>query len=398
MRQRCRSLVPLLLAAGAVQAGPEVVVTRHYDLRAEAPREEAEGLGVLLEAAYVRFQEFFGAEPAGTQPLVVRFFGTREAWAAALASDRAPVPAAAGGYYHPSTKTAYLYRQPTTYFTRVLLLHEAAHQFHFLARTQNESPSAAWYTEGLAEHLSWHLWDGERLTLGVTAPISLEDYPARAREQPIDLAAIVQGKAEPPRPVCWALFHYLATAADGKAFDRFRDKVDRGTTAASVFGTILGPPGQIQKRFDAWLSAQEQPWTPVFNEWEPTGPSSLRGRAGVVSACRLKVPVGELEASFELPSSGRAGLLLHYTSTEDYTTALLTSAGTLQVARRAGGDWQILAEEPVAFGGKARALREGARIKVQLGEAVFGPWELPGETLGLALDSADVSFRDIRYR
>ena len=69
-------------------------------------------------------------------------------------------PPAAGGYYHPSGRTAYAWRQPTIYFTRCLILHEATHQFHYLARTSNSVSLAFWYAEGLAEFLSRHYWDG----------------------------------------------------------------------------------------------------------------------------------------------------------------------------------------------------------------------------------------------
>src|SRR5690606_4627791 len=110
----------------------------------------------------------------------------------------------AGGYYWPTNKTAYLFKQPTVYFTRMLFLHEVMHQFHHLARTKNKNPKAGWYTEGVAEYISRHFWDGEDLTLGILPIATLEDYAAKALErfedEGFDLAAMIDGSAGSSRP------------------------------------------------------------------------------------------------------------------------------------------------------------------------------------------------------
>jgi len=154
----------LLLLAAPAAAAPEPirVETEHYALLAETDRAEAEELGRVLEAAWPQLEAFFGAAPDldGDERLPVRFFATKESFAAGLRADGI-APPASGGYYHPPNRTAWLWRQPTIYNTRCLLLHEVTHQFHFLARTGNRSLPQNWYVEGLAEHLGRHEWDGE---------------------------------------------------------------------------------------------------------------------------------------------------------------------------------------------------------------------------------------------
>lgn len=162
-------------------AAPEIVETEHYRFVSEGPRAEAEELGRVLEAAYAGFAAYFEAKPklGKGERLSVKFFETRDAWAAALRAAGATPPDGAGGYYWTEDRTAYLYRQPTRYFTRSLLLHEATHQFQFLACTRNREPLAYWYKEGVAEHLGWNAWDGRELAIGVLPLVSLENYPAR---------------------------------------------------------------------------------------------------------------------------------------------------------------------------------------------------------------------------
>ncbi len=409
----------LLLCTGlvmpeSVRAAPEsqVIETKHYRLHYEGRRSAAAEAGRVLEAAWTGFEAWFGAAPklAKEERLTVRFYADGKGWAAGIRADGTRPPLGAGGYYWPGTKTAYLFRQPTAYFTRTLLIHEAAHQFHFLTRTRNRSPSAGWYTEGLAEFLSWHRWDGKALTLGVLPGVSLKDYAAKAlvevQAKAFDLGAIVSGGAPASRPVGWALFRFLATGADGKPvprFDDFRAKMDRGGKARPLFQKYFGRPDRLQPKFRAWLEAHQTPWAPVFNEWEQIGPAQFRGYAGVVTACRLKVAVKRLRARLEAPTARRwrAGLLLHWTSNDDYTVALLTSGGSIRVDRRRGGRWEVLARdrlvlapEPDAIGFEAR--REGARVHLRIAGQDVGAWRLPGHSLGLCLERGDLRFAEVR--
>jgi len=398
--------------APAARADVQVVRSAHYDLHYEGARVDAEEAGRVLEAAWRGFRAFFGSEPKlkAEERLRVRFFVSRAGWAAGLRADGATPPERAGGYYWPATKTAYLYRQPTQYFTRTLLVHEAGHQFHFLARTHNRSPSAAWYTEGLVEYLSWHRWDGKRLELGVLPGVSLKDYPQVALKDieagAFDLAAFVAGKRPAKRPIAWALVRYLATGKAGKplpGFEALRRKMDRGAQAASTFKRVFGRPDRFLGGLRSWLRTHQAAWAQVFNEWEQTGPAAFRGHAGVVSACRVKRPVRSLEAVFAVPARGlrwRAGVLLHWTSADDYTVALVTRVGEIAVDRRQAGRWKRLfsGRMPPADGARTRrlrAVREGPRVAFFLDGRRVGAWKLPGTALGLAMDNGDIAFSKV---
>lgn len=409
-------LVGLALSAprgDAAETTVEVVETEHYRLHYEGSRRAAEEAGRVLEAAWRGFEAWFGSTPklAPGERLTVRFYATAKAWAAGIRADGTSVPHGAGGYYWPGTKTAYLYRQPTVYFTRVLLVHEAAHQFHFLTQTRNRSPTAAWYTEGLAEFLSWHRWDGKDLVLGVVPGVTLKDYPAKALAEmdadDFDLGAIVSGARTPSRAISWALVCYLATGNDDgplPRFDVFRRKMDRGGRARPLFESYFGRPGRFATKLRAWLEAHQTAWTPVFNEWEQIGEARFRGYADVVTAVRLKAPARRLTATLEASPRRywRAGLLLHWTGNDDYTVAMVTSWGGLRVDRRTGGRWRTLVRRRLGrrLMGQAVALeavREEGAVLLRIDGELQGRFELPGRILGLCLERGDLRFDGVTW-
>ena len=408
----------LLGASRGVEALEESVVveTEHYRLHYGGPRAEAEEAGRVLEAAYPHFAAHFGAEPqlptgidGRPRKLLVRYTRTREAWAHAIRQDGTWPPQSAGGYYWPPTRTAHLYRQPTTYFTRTLLIHEAAHQFHYLARTRNRAPAAKWYTEGVAEHLSWHRWDGTTLELGVIPGVSLKDHPAAAlaemQARDFDMKLTVGGKVEPSRAVSWALYSYLALGNDGapvEHFVTFRRKMDRGARPAGLVARLFGGPTQLQARVIEWLQAHQSSWAQGFNEWEQIGPRAFRGHAGVVTVCHRKTPSQMMGATLQVPTRGRwrGGLLLHWTDARDYTVAMLDRWGGIQVNRRRNGRWQRLYRRYRGRDGAAGshefvAVREGPEVSLWIDGDEIGSWTLPRSPMGLAAENCDLTFTDV---
>jgi len=355
----------------------------------------------MLEAAWPQYAEFFGSEPKlkKGEKLRVRYFTTRERWVKALMADRAIPPGKAGGYYWPTTKTAYLYQQPTRSYTRTLLLHEAAHQFHYLARTRNSNPQVPWYTEGIAEYLAEHFWDGETLELGVVQLVTLKDYPTAA------LATLKSGELildeTTPRPVGWALVRYLATKPH-RRFQRLCKKLDAG--AANSFDKTIGKPKKIHAELTTWLEREQEPWAQVFNEWNGVGAKSIRGFADVVSLCRVKRPTKELAATLIRPADGRfkAGVLLEYKDAKDYTVALLDQDGVLHIQRRRDGGWKILERHGSLVVPDQRipfvAARSAKGVLFTVCGRTFGPWKFEGDTLGLALEACDVTFTDLEWK
>lgn len=401
-------LVALLLC---LVAEPETVETGHYRLVSEGPRAEAEEFGRVLEAAHAQLSAHFKTAPklGKGERLSVRFFETRDAWAAALEEAKATPPDGASGYYWTEDKTAYLFRQPTRLYTRTLLLHEATHQFHFLACTRNREPVAYWYKEGVAECLGWNHWDGEALSIGALPLVSLENYPARALEDlrgSVDLEAVVEGKVEPSRPLAWAIYRHLSTGNGGKplkGFERIADKMDNGAKPSSAFWKTFGQPAAYKKALVAWLEKEQQPFASLFVEWDSLGRDRMRGFAGGIATCRLQAKATTLAVTVELPERGWGGGLVHSSGPEDYTLFLVNRAGRMRVSRRRDGAWENLEEGtvPVAEDGRVRfemTLRDGGVRVAFDGDAAFGPWDLPDPALGLAVDAADVVFRDLSWK
>ena len=412
MRRLPLALVVVLCAGAAVaEDGVHVVRTEHYELHYAGDPADARETARVLEAAYAEYASFFEAEPdlAEDERLIVRVLSDRRAFNAAIRADGTQPPAQAGGYYWPGSKTAYLFRQPTRYYSRALLIHEAAHQFHYLARTRNENPGAGWYTEGIAEYLCWHMWDGRSLTLGVVPPLSLKDYPRQALEQmtakDFDLASVVEGDAHAERPVGWAVVAWLATGRHGKpqrGFRTFLKKADKGTHPGKAFRQVFGKVSGLAPRIVSWLSSHQQPWEQVFNEWEMVSASRIRGSARVVSLCRPRGPCDRIAAKLEVPEAGafQGGLLLHFVDGDDYTVALVDAAGGLRVNRRRAGRWERLGEGAVGAPPRGKTIamsaeRAGDGVRLRVSGKAFGPFDLPGTSLGLALDGATLHFRDV---
>ena len=407
-----RALLLCGLLALPAFAAPELVTveTPHYVIHAEASHAQVEEMGRVLEAAWPQLKKFFGAEPELTdgQKLQVYFGATQQSFFARLKADGINPPKA-GGYYSPKTRVAYLWKQPTIYNTRSLLIHEATHQFHYLAKTRNRSVPMTWYVEGLAEYLGRHQWDGEILALGQLPLLSLSDYSKKAlAEKELTLAEVVSGKGG-GRPMFFAIVRYLLTAEDGKyakPFRRLAGKLDRGGASAKLFGQTVGSPRKLEKKFRTWLEDEQEPWRQIYNEWEGIGPGRFAGTTpgSIVSTCAVKAPVTKLEASLEVPATSRwiAGVLLHHTDGGDYTTALCYGGTVIKVARRQDNKWKKLGEFPcpkLAEPGlvRFRVERIGSKVQLFVEDAEIGAFELPGSTLGLALQGSTVRYRNVTW-
>ncbi len=364
-----------------------------YSLHAEGV--DAKDFAALLDAHYANLEKFFGRAPA-EKTLRLELYATQEKWAAAMKADKESAPGA-GGYYSPSTKKAYLYVQPSEYYTRQLVLHEATHQFHYLAMTGNKNlhPDAFWYTEGLAEYGGLHNWDGKALRLGVIPAITLENYPAQALKQfdalKQDLAGIVAGTTKVDRPVGWAIIHFLVHNHE-KRWKALAALLDAGTAPADAWKNSMGPvTPALVKQFREWLAAHQQPWSIVWTAWQERG-DVLEGRSDVnalaVRAAELKTMSAEIS-----PGAKLAGVAFGHASADDFWLAQLDGDGW-RVVRRARKKWTT-----IASGKRAKAerdvielARDGKSVVVKVNGAEAGRWEAPG-AWGLNVDSGRATFR-----
>lgn len=409
---RMFAAVLLLLCGAATAPAMERVETKHYVLLAETSMAQAKEYGRVLEAAWPEYRKFFGAVPdeklTHGKKLVVRFCATKASFDAALKADGIEPPAA-GGYYAPRTRTAYLWKQPTIYYTRCLLLHEAAHQFHFLSRTGNRMVPVEWYVEGIAEYLCRHEWDGKTLKLAVVPVVSLKDYPHAALSQ-LDRGSVLAAAGKSgvlSRPLDWALVSFLMTAPNRRRFQVLRDRYDRGRADPALLFRLFGPPKKLSASLRAWLTRVQEPLAQVFNQWEGIGPGELRGVSGplIVSFCRVKGEARSLTAKLVVPTRSRSwtgGLLLAYASRKSYTVGIIRSGRIVEVDRRQSGRWRLLTRKPCPAPAKDGSLalsatRRGKQVTFNVGGAQIGTFDVPGATLGLCVEGGRATYRSVKW-
>lgn len=382
----------------------------HYLLRTDETEAFAKDALAALEAAWPQLQSFFGAAPEldEGERLSIVHVRSAERWREAMLDDGVQPPAHAGGYYAPANRTAYLFRQPTVYNTRQLLLHEAMHQFHFLACCRNVAPKDVWYVEGLVEHLSRHTWDGKTLRLGVVPTISLADVPEQALASisapEFDLEAMIDGSKPSTRAEQWALVRFLATSGKvtPRRWARLRTQLDDGQRAEKALPTAIGRTTKWLPELRAWLATQQEPLDWLWNEWQGLGPHAVEGWSTVTCAARVRAPCSELSARIEPEGATKAGLLLHYVDGNDYTVALLREGRTWTVNRRQDGAWRVLAAgslpESVPLPFAAKAVREGDGVVWSVEGVVLARVALPAGSLGLALEGGRARFHDLAWQ
>jgi hypothetical protein len=383
--------------------------TEHYRLGTDTDAVRAAEYKLVLEACWPLFEEFFGCAPKlkKGERLNVYFLETQEGWQAKMKEDGVGVPVGAGGYYAPGTKAVYLWKQPTLYTSRQLLIHEAMHQFHYLACCNNVGPKDVWYIEGVVEHFSRHYWDGEKLTLGVIPFCSLEDYPRLALDlfsrDDFDLGAMISGERASTRPEQWALVRYLLLEGDAKTWKSLCKKLDGGQEGRSVFKKLYGDPAKLQPKIRDWLATQREPFVWVWNEWQGQGPNAVMGWAATsYSMCRTLEPATSMAADVRIGEGNwQGGVLAYIKDTTDYAFFMVDQAGNW-IVTRGGNAWSTMAS------GKVEAKAEGAyRLKAERAEAALklsidgvevGSIELPPSPMGVCLRNCTLRFANIEWR
>lgn len=362
-----------------------LVATEHYDLKAEGV--DAEDAGRMLEAFHAQATKFFGKAPK--ERLRIEIYGTRENWAAALEAERQPVPEGAGGYYSPATKKAYLYVQPTEYSTRHLILHEAAHQFHYLAMTANRNPADAWYTEGIAEYFAMHNWDGRELATGVVPAVTLEDRPHAALQNLGNVEGIVAGSAKADRPESWAIVHYLVNREPKRCRELFA-RLDRGERSKDAWPRTIGkvPSKEIRE----WIGRNPQPWRIVWIAWQERG-GRIEGRSDTNGIALLKRTPERFEV--EIEGTAKGGLVFGFRSAEEFHL-FQVDGSSVRVVRRTGGAWQtvLTRDKPPAEGLDRLALETRGRLLANGVEVAL--LDVSGE-VGLNVDGGRLLFRLRRF-
>jgi hypothetical protein len=386
-----------------------------YQLYIERDRDRAEEVGRMLEAAWFAFEAYFGYAPdlAPDERLLVKFYSDADRWRAGMAADGIDsANIQAGGYYDLGRRIAYLYRQPTLFYTDTLTLHEAGHQFHRIGSAgQNSLPG--WYVEGVVEYLSRHDWDGRCVRLGVRPLLSREDVPARALDNietnGIDLTAVIGGETFPPRPILWALYSFLETGLDDAAAEGFhalRTALDGGdeTEPLALFEEELGDPTALEGPLLDWLREAQLPMRDIYLEWTHLGPDTVRGHGANFSFALFKAPLSHL-TFMAIPASERWGLgvIIEYADNANFTGVVLSDSGEVSTFEAIDGAATWWGQGNVPLGPNPSMVsvelsrNEEGTATIRFGDTPFTfPTTLP-PILGLVINDSDVLFEGLRW-
>jgi hypothetical protein len=385
--------------------------TPHYRIYSELDAGESDTVARLLEASYTALMAYFQVPPNQEgQLLACKIYASKQAWQAGMIQDGVNMPPdQAGGYFDPGTRTAYLYRQPTTYYTRVLAVHEVTHQFHLLGRAANAGKLPSWYVEGLAEHLARHDWDGRCVRLGVIPLLSQTDLPNKAKDEVqqggLNLSDLLNNDPG-SRPRAWATVSYFRHAQNGELreqFAAFEKTLEAGPKAgaAQIFETEIGPLSNYNAPIEAWLNLNQQPLQPVFLEWIHQGPNTLRGFAsGVLSLARLKTAATQFNARYS--GSGEAGLLLGFDDSAHFDAVVRRQDGSLQLftAKTGGATWSAsLASIPAAPSYALSLERTGPQdVSISInGQSLAISHQFTASS-GLSIHDSDVAFEELSFQ
>ena len=248
------------------------VETDHYRLFSPSERVDKDALGRMMEQYYAYTTDYFGAEPTSDLPLIGKIFADRESYVAGLVEDGFSASAGgSGGYYHPRTKTFYLFVQPTQHYTRMLTMHEATHQMQDLA---GDCSYPTWWSEGEAEHLGMHSWDGSQLESTLHPLVTLEDYPKQAlkrfEERGKAFQPIVTDRSGWNYREAWALVSFLREEHP-EDFDTLRTAYCSGEASVEAWTDVFGPPVGTDLTIEYELLA-----------WRESGKPG--GRSGILSS------------------------------------------------------------------------------------------------------------------
>ncbi len=163
-----KNALPLFDDGKIAVAGIRKLNGKHLILYTDVPETVADvkNLPAVFDAAVLHWAKYFEIDAAkiADWKLVACVMQSKERFQGAglYTNDLPDFP---NGFQKGSQ--FWLYDQPSDYYRRHLLLHEGTHAFmsHWLG-----GAGPPWYSEGMAEMLGTHQWDGERLTLAYNPP------------------------------------------------------------------------------------------------------------------------------------------------------------------------------------------------------------------------------------
>ena len=169
------------------------------------------------------------------------------------------------------------------YHLRYILLHEVTHLFQAcLAGNLRSVPN--WYTEGVADLLSHHVWEAgrQRLTLNVLDKATDKNWFDRALrrfgERPFTAREIANGTLR-DRDVSFLLVAYFMTDVERSLkFRIYRDELFRlnlynkyQERSDALIEELFGSWAELNADFARWVAARRATFHPVEWGWEQDG-------------------------------------------------------------------------------------------------------------------------------
>ena len=261
-------------------------ISQHYALKTDFPAERAKHYLALLELAYPQLVDMFGREPTGMDQkrMAIVYAKDKQTLAQALASDGRSWDFRGGGITFDECSATYQYPSGgLQYHLRYILLHEVAHLFQAcLAGNLRSVPS--WYTEGVADFLSHHVWEAgrQRLTLNVLDKATdinwLDRAVRRLGERPFSARDIANGTLR-DRDVGFLLVAYFMTDVERSLkFRIYRDELFRlnlynkyQERSDALIEELFGSWAELNADFRRWVAARRATFHPVEWGWEQDG-------------------------------------------------------------------------------------------------------------------------------
>ena len=172
-------LIPKTYSCDRVKNTPGFTwyVSRHYALKTDFYKKQAHEYLVLLELAYPHYRELFGVDlpDLDEKRMCCIYAKDREALIRAMASDHMTGGYGYGGITQEGFHAAYL-SPSNPWHGRYILLHECVHLYQYCLEAMGQPSPGPWYVEGVAQSLSYHVYDPakKQLTVYVTEKAAME--------------------------------------------------------------------------------------------------------------------------------------------------------------------------------------------------------------------------------
>ncbi|MCA8940213.1 MAG: hypothetical protein KDB07_10405 [Planctomycetes bacterium] len=317
-----------------------LIKTKHYSIDYHGPKADAEQAGKILEAAWEHYKGFFGAEPKLEDGKLLRVIVHQDRETFLAAVGRSGDDSHVAGIYNPNTEVAHLYNYPTTQGRHEVLLHECAHQFHYLSRMGTTTADHDWLIEGIAELLCYHHWDGKKLEMLVMPIMTAEDHFSSAlkafKSPEFKLSEFLTSSYEGDYDTWHAFASWLQYGDKGKNaanFAKLAREVEAEKDPIEAFKASFGDVDKAFASFLVWLEENQEHWSNEFPQWQSLGNRSLRGISESEAMAALKHDASEFETVLLLPDREEwlAGIVLNWIDDRNHVSVNINHEGLVVI-------------------------------------------------------------------